>query len=60
MEETDLDEMNPEFGNEFWKELTDDVLDTLYSQLEYVQKGTTINRLFNNTPRYNRVNLELL
>jgi len=34
MEETDLDEMNPEFGNEFWKELTDDVLDTLYSQLE--------------------------
>jgi hypothetical protein len=36
MEETDLDEMNPEFGNEFWKELTDDVLDTLYSQLEYV------------------------
>lgn len=44
MEETDLDEMNPEFGNEFWKELTDDVLDTLYSQLEYVQKGTTINR----------------
>lgn len=39
MEETDLDEMNPEFGNEFWKELTDDVLDTLYSQLEYVEKG---------------------
>lgn len=32
--EMELEDTNQEFGNEFWKELTDDVLDTLYSQLE--------------------------
>jgi len=36
--EMELEDTNQEFGNEFWKELTDDVLDTLYSQLEYAPK----------------------
>ncbi len=34
--EEEMDDINTDLSNEFWKELSDDVLESLYNQLEYV------------------------